>query len=50
MDFTVLYVADDPCKAQCDVQFSQIEGNGRKFRPLELSNKFSNSVPSPLML
>ena len=28
----------DYCKALCDEKFSQIEGNGRKFRHLELSN------------
>ena len=50
VDFTVLYETDDPCKAQWVVQFGQIEENGRKFRHLELSNKFSNSVPYPLML
>ena len=27
------------CIALCDVKFSQIEGNGRKFRHIELSNK-----------
>ena len=26
------------CKALCDVKFCQIEGNGRKFRHIELSN------------
>ena len=36
-------------KALCDVKFRQIEGNGRKFSPIELSNSvisytvFSNS-------
>ena len=43
-DATVLY-----CKALCDVKFSQIEGYGRKFSHVELSNiassvKFSNSI------
>ena len=34
------------CKALWDVTFRQIEGNGRKFRHIELSNsvKFSNSA------
>ena len=26
------------CKALCDVKFSQMEGNGRKFRHIQLSN------------
>ena len=30
-----LYVTDDAI--MCDVKFSQIEGNGRKFRHIELS-------------
>ena len=34
------------CKTLCDVKFRQIEGNGRKFCHIELSNsvKFSNSA------
>ena len=37
------------CKDLCDVKFSQIEGNGRKFCRIELSyressDKFSNSI------
>ena len=39
------------CKALCNVKFSQIEDDNRKFRHMELSNialsvKFSNSVAS----
>ena len=35
-----LYVTDDAIfrKALCDVKFRQIEGNGWKFRHIELSN------------
>ena len=36
MVHTVQY--DAVCKALCDVKFSQIEGNGRKFSQIELSN------------
>ena len=34
-----LYMTDDAiyCKALCEVKFSHIEGNGRKFRHIELS-------------
>ena len=44
-DCAVQYVTDDAW----NVKFSQIEGNGRKFRHIELSNiassvKFSNGV------
>ena len=37
---------DAIAKALCDVKFSQIEGNGRKFRHIEIASsvKFSNSV------
>ena len=34
-----LYLTDDAyCKALCDVKFRHIEGYGRKFRHIELSN------------
>ena len=33
------YLTDDAiAKLKCDVKFSQIEGNGRKFRHIKLSN------------
>ena len=34
------------CIALCDVKFSQIEGNGRKFRHIELSNRCARGVQS----
>ena len=39
-DFAVLYLSADAIasKALCDVKLSQIEGNGRKFRHIDLSN------------
>ena len=39
-------MTDDAIEALrvCDVKFSQIEGNGRKFRHIELRKKAASSV------
>ena len=34
-----LYATDDAIATLCDGKFSQIEGFGRKFRPIDLSNR-----------
>ena len=41
-----LYVTEDApyCKALCDEKFSQMEGNGRKFSHIELSNIFISYI------
>ena len=40
-----LYVTDEAiAKALCDVKFSQIEGTGRNFHHIELSNRVINYI------
>ena len=36
--FAEQYLTDDAVAKLCDVKFRQIEGNGRKFRFIQLSN------------